>query len=57
VTVDDAGHAPWIEAPETVFGSIKTFLDGGWPEAAQKVESFDPQQGVTGVAISPACSS
>jgi pimeloyl-ACP methyl ester carboxylesterase len=42
VTVDDAGHAPWIEAPEKVFGSISTFLDGAWPAAAQKVESLDP---------------
>lgn len=28
VTVDNAGHAPWIETPETVFGSIEAFLDG-----------------------------
>jgi pimeloyl-ACP methyl ester carboxylesterase len=28
LTVDDAAHVPWIEAPELVFGSIKTFLDG-----------------------------
>lgn len=39
VTVDDAAHAPWIEDPETVFRSIETFLDGTWPEAAQRVES------------------
>jgi pimeloyl-ACP methyl ester carboxylesterase len=37
VTVEDAGHAPWIEAPELVFDSIQTFLDGAWPEAAEKV--------------------
>jgi len=31
VTIDDGGHAPWIEAPEVVFGAIGTFLgvDGG----------------------------
>jgi pimeloyl-ACP methyl ester carboxylesterase len=40
VTVDDAAHAPWIEAPERVFGSIETFLDGGWPEGAEKVQSL-----------------
>jgi proline iminopeptidase len=40
VTVENAGHAPWIEAPELVFGSIKVFLDGAWPEAAQKVDSL-----------------
>lgn len=42
VTVENAGHAPWIEAPELVFGAIKTFLDGAWPAAAQKVDSLDP---------------
>jgi len=25
-----------------VFGAIETFLDGRWPEAAQKVKSVDP---------------
>jgi pimeloyl-ACP methyl ester carboxylesterase len=34
VTVENAGHAPWIEAPERVFGAIETFLEGRWPEAA-----------------------
>jgi proline iminopeptidase len=38
VTVEKAAHAPWIEAPETVFGSINTFLDGRWPRSAEKVE-------------------
>lgn len=38
VTVEKAAHAPWIEAPETVFGSIETFLDGRWPSSAEKVE-------------------
>ena len=42
VTVEEAGHAPWIEAPKKVFGAIETFLDGRWPEAAEKVESLDP---------------
>jgi pimeloyl-ACP methyl ester carboxylesterase len=37
LTVDDAAHVPWIEAPELVFGSIKTFLDGLWPESAKTV--------------------
>ena len=43
VTIENAAHLPWIEAPEKVFGSIKTFLDGAWPEAAHKVESLDPR--------------
>jgi proline iminopeptidase len=45
VTVENAAHLPWIEAPERVFSSIKTFLDGTWPEAAHKVESLDPNDG------------
>jgi pimeloyl-ACP methyl ester carboxylesterase len=28
VTVDDAAHAPWIEAPRVVFDSIMEFLEG-----------------------------
>jgi pimeloyl-ACP methyl ester carboxylesterase len=41
VTVENAAHAPWIEAPELVFGSIKAFLDGAWPEAAEQVKSVE----------------
>jgi hypothetical protein len=41
VTVENAGHAPWIEAPELVFGSIKAFLHGAWPEAAEQVTSSE----------------
>jgi len=43
VTIENAAHLPWIEAPEKVFGSIKTFLNNAWPEAAHKVESLDPK--------------
>lgn len=42
VTPENAGHAPWIEAPEKVFGAIKTSLGGAWPETAQKVGPLDP---------------
>jgi proline iminopeptidase len=38
VTVENAGHAPWIEAPETVLGAIGAFLEGRWPATARKVE-------------------
>jgi len=41
VTVDEAVHAPWIENPGKVFGAIGTFLNGAWPETAEKVESLD----------------
>jgi pimeloyl-ACP methyl ester carboxylesterase len=33
-TVENAAHVPWIEAPGRVFGAIRTFLDGAWPEGA-----------------------
>jgi hypothetical protein len=35
--VENAGHAPWIEARETVFAAIGAFLDGAWPEGAEEV--------------------
>lgn len=38
LTIDDGGHAPWIEAPEVVFGAVKTFLNGRWPDGAETVE-------------------
>jgi proline iminopeptidase len=40
VTVDHAAHAPWIESPDLVFGSIESFLEGAWPESAQKVAAI-----------------
>lgn len=45
VTVDNAAHAPWIEAPETTFAAIDAFLDGEWPLDAEKVTSLDPGPG------------
>jgi pimeloyl-ACP methyl ester carboxylesterase len=41
LSVAKAGHAPWVEAPELVFGSIQEFLGGRWPEEAEKVMSMD----------------
>jgi proline iminopeptidase len=43
LTVEDAAHAPWIEAPEKVLGAVRAFLSGRWPEGAENVESLDPQ--------------
>ena len=37
LTVEGAAHVPWIEAPEKVFGAIRVFLDGGWPEGTESV--------------------
>ncbi|HEV3201332.1 MAG TPA: alpha/beta hydrolase [Bryobacteraceae bacterium] len=46
VTVEDAAHVPWIEAPEKVFGAIKAFLDGAWPgEAESEIPQRDPIAG------------
>jgi pimeloyl-ACP methyl ester carboxylesterase len=28
VSVENGGHAPWIEAPDVVFQSIRAFLEG-----------------------------
>jgi pimeloyl-ACP methyl ester carboxylesterase len=41
VTVRNGAHAPWIEAPEQVFGAIETFLNGAWPEGAEAVGSLE----------------
>lgn len=41
LTVENAGHAPWIEAPETVFGSLQSFLDGEWPEATERLSCVE----------------
>jgi pimeloyl-ACP methyl ester carboxylesterase len=42
LTVPNAAHAPWIEAPETVLGSIESFLNGRLPEGTEKVTVLDP---------------
>ncbi|SPE43366.1 hypothetical protein SBA3_900021 [Candidatus Sulfopaludibacter sp. SbA3] len=39
--MENAGHAPWIEAPETVFGSLQSFLDGEWPEATERLSCVE----------------
>jgi len=38
LTIENAAHAPWIEARATVLDAIETFLSGSWPEAAEVVE-------------------
>jgi proline iminopeptidase len=43
LTVEDAAHAPWIEAPDLVFGAIDRFLEGEWPPAAVMPASRPPQ--------------
>ena len=43
LTVDSAGHAPWIEDPERVLPAITTFLDGSWPADTEQVTSLLPR--------------
>jgi pimeloyl-ACP methyl ester carboxylesterase len=35
LTIDNAAHGPWIEAPDLVFGAIETFLEGEWPQTVE----------------------
>jgi pimeloyl-ACP methyl ester carboxylesterase len=37
LTVDNAAHVPWIEAPALTLGAIDTFFDGNWPGAAERL--------------------
>jgi pimeloyl-ACP methyl ester carboxylesterase len=38
LTIENAAHAPWIEAPERVFEGIDSFLGGAWPDGAMVVD-------------------
>jgi proline iminopeptidase len=42
LTIENAAHAPWIEAPEAFFSATETFLGGSWPAAAERVTFLDP---------------
>jgi pimeloyl-ACP methyl ester carboxylesterase len=42
VSVPGAAHMSWIEAPELVFSSIDTFLNGDWPVSSEKVNALEP---------------
>jgi pimeloyl-ACP methyl ester carboxylesterase len=44
LSIADAGHAPWIEAPDLVFESIREFLNGAWPSQAEQIKSLDPAE-------------
>jgi pimeloyl-ACP methyl ester carboxylesterase len=41
ITVPDAAHQCWVDAPDVVLPAIEEFLSGRWPEKAQKIESRD----------------
>ncbi len=40
LTVENAAHAPWIEASEKVVVPLRDFLDGTWPEGAEPVDAL-----------------
>ena len=40
VTVKGGSHFSWVESPDIVFSSIRTFLNGEWPEGAQKINGL-----------------
>lgn len=42
LTIELAGHVPWVEAPRQFLDALQTFLDGAWPAAAEKVTTLDP---------------
>ena len=37
LTIENGGHAPWIEGPAAVFEAIRTFFGGAWPAQAETV--------------------
>jgi len=41
ITIDGAAHMSWIEFPEIVFPNIDLFLNGQWPDRAEKVKTLD----------------
>ena len=41
LTIEEAAHVPWIEAPQQVFTAIETFLQGSWPPQAQVITAED----------------
>ena len=34
LSVEGAGHMPWVDQPEAVRGAIETFVGGSWPPGA-----------------------
>jgi proline iminopeptidase len=37
LSIDGAGHWPWLERPDVLIPALDTFLSGGWPDAALRV--------------------
>jgi len=41
LTIDEGGHVPWIEAPDQVLNAMRTFLDGSWPQSAERIAAAE----------------
>jgi pimeloyl-ACP methyl ester carboxylesterase len=41
LTIKDAAHQVWADAPEVVFPAISAFLNGKWPEKVERVTSIE----------------
>jgi pimeloyl-ACP methyl ester carboxylesterase len=44
LTVPGAAHAAFIDAPDLVLGAVDEFLNGRWPEGAERVVSLEPRR-------------
>jgi len=41
LTIEDGCHAPWIEERDLVLDAMRTFLDGAWPAASERLSSAE----------------
>jgi pimeloyl-ACP methyl ester carboxylesterase len=41
LTIKDAAHQAWVDAPEVIFPATNAFLNGKWPEKVEKVTTLD----------------
>jgi pimeloyl-ACP methyl ester carboxylesterase len=41
LTIEDAAHQAWGDAPDVIFPAINVFLNGKWPEKVEKVTTLD----------------
>lgn len=38
LVIEQSGHFPFVERPDAFFPAATTFLKGGWPPAARRVD-------------------
>jgi pimeloyl-ACP methyl ester carboxylesterase len=56
LTIANAAHAPWVEAPDAVFEAIERFLQGDWPESARTPAALRQERGQARSGESARCS-